>query len=61
MEPYRGQGGAEWVRYSVGSSLRVARRKRQVKVGHKVVLLPWASRYQLAQPPEAHTVSAIRR
>ena len=29
--------------------------------GHSVVLLPWASRYQLAQPPVVHTVRFIRR
>lgn len=45
METYRGQPAgwcvAGWcVWYSVGSNVRVALRKRQVNVGHRVVLWP---------------------
>ena len=29
-------------------------------LGHSVVLRPWASRYQLWQPPVVHTVRRIR-
>src|SRR5690606_23731711 len=38
-------------------------RRRKVKVarGHRVVLRPWSSRYQLAQPPVFQTVDCMRR
>ena len=47
----------------VGSRRRsgaVCCQKRQVKSGQIVVLRPFASMYQLAQPPEFHTVRGIR-
>jgi hypothetical protein len=40
----------EVVTYRSGSNRRVISRNRQVKSGHMVVLWPWESRYQLAQP-----------
>ena len=54
--------GNVFVGYVFGlADLRVARRNRQVNVGHNVVLRPCASRYQLVQPPAVHTVPSIRR
>src|ERR1035437_475109 len=49
------------VRYASRSKRLVCLRKAKVKSGHKVVLLPCASRYQLAQPPVIHTVGASFR
>ena len=40
---------------------RAGVRKVNVARGHSVVFLPWASRYQLEQPPVDHTVRRIRR
>jgi hypothetical protein len=49
------------VTYSAGSSRATRRRKRQVKSGQSAELRPVRSRYQLAHPPEVHTVPSIRR
>ena len=43
------------------SNLRVRRRNRHVKSGQIVVFKPFASMYQLEQPPEFHTVGGSRR
>ncbi len=47
--------------YWSGSKLRSSSRNLKVVRGHSVVLRPWESRYQLAQPPVLHTVRFIRR